>query len=141
MELTVNNIELNKDFSSKQEAINFVGNKLYECGYVELPYIEGMHKRDQQVSVYMGNDLAIPHGSDDYREYIKQTGIVIVQVPKGVDFEGNNVRLLIGIAAAGDDHMDILSNIAILCSEQEIVDQLVATDDKQQIIKMIEEGE
>ncbi len=141
MELTVNNIELNKDFKSKQEAINFVGNKLHACGYVELPYIEGMHKRDQQVSVYMGNDLAIPHGSDDYREYIKQTGIVIVQVPKGVDFDGNNVRLLIGIAAAGNDHMDILSNIAILCSEQEIVDQLVATDDKQQIIKMIEEGE
>ncbi len=141
MKLTMNNIVLNKEFINKKEAIDFVGKQLCECGYVAPAYIEGMHKRDQQVSVYMGNDLAIPHGSDDYREYIRETGIVIVQVPGGVDFDGNNVRLLIGIAAAGDDHMEILSNIAILCCEQEIVDQLVATNDPQLIIKMIEEGE
>ncbi len=141
MKLTVDNIVLNKQFEDKGEAIQFVGNKLFECGFVEQEYIKGMHERDTQVSVYMGNDLAIPHGSDEYRMYIKKTGIVIVQAPNGVDFDGNTVRLLIGLAAVGDDHMDILSNIAILCSEQEIVDQLVATDDPEQIIKVIEEGE
>lgn len=141
MKLALNNVELNKQFDTKQQAIEFVGNKLKENGYVSSQYIEGMHKRDQQVSVYMGNDLAIPHGSDDYRQYIVDTGIVIVQVPDGVDFDGNNVRLLIGLAAAGDDHMDILSNIAILCSEQETVNRLVGSNSEREIIELIEKGE
>lgn len=140
MKLTERNVVLNQSFSSKTEAIDFVGNKLCECGYVSQEYIEGMHKREEQVSVYMGNGLAIPHGRDDYRQYILETGIVIVQVPSGVDFDGNQATLLIGLAALGNEHMEILSNIAILCSEQEIVDQLVASDDINQIISLIEEG-
>ncbi len=141
MKLTADNIVLNASFENKKAAIEFVGNKLVTCGYVKPQYVEGMHKRDEQVSVYMGNDLAIPHGSDDYRQYINSTGIVVVQVPMGVDFDGNNVRLLIGLAAVGDEHMDVLSNIAILCSEQKIVDRLVELKETKEIIQLIEEGE
>ncbi len=140
MELTKKNIALNEEFATKQEAIDFVGQKLVECGYADVQYIEGMHDRDQQVSVFMGNDLAIPHGSDDYRKYIKQTGMVVVQVPNGVDFDGNEAKLLVGLAAAGDDHMEILSNIAILCSEQEMVDKLVALNDAEEVIEIIKRG-
>ncbi len=68
MELTNKNIALNEEFATKREAIEFVGQKLVECGYASVEYIDGMHDRDKQVSVYMGNDLAIPHGSDDYRK-------------------------------------------------------------------------
>lgn len=140
MELTNKNIALNEEFATKQEAIEFVGQKLVECGYASVEYIDGMHDRDKQVSVYMGNDLAIPHGSDDYRKFIKQTGMVVVQVPNGVDFDGDEAKLLVGLAAAGDDHMEILSNIAILCSEQEMVDKLVALNDAAEIIEIIKRG-
>lgn len=140
MKLTARNVVLNQSFDNKTEAIDFVGNKLYECGFVGQEYIAGMHKREEQVSVYMGNGLAIPHGRDDYRQYIQETGIVIVQVPNGVDFDGNRATLLIGLAALGDEHMEVLSNIAILCSEQSVVDELVASDDINQIISLIEEG-
>lgn len=141
MELTQQNIVLNKNFNNKFEAIEFVGNKLHECGLVAKEYIAGMHGRDEQVSVYIGNDVAIPHGSDSYRQYIIKSGIVIVQVPEGVDFDGNNVRLLIGVAGLGDEHMEILSNIAILCSEQEVGNKLVDSTDKDYIISLIKEGE
>lgn len=140
MKLTEKDIKLNAKFSSKSEAIEYVGEMLVAGGYVSEQYILGIHKRDEQVSVYMGNDLAIPHASDEYRNYINKTGIVIVQVPNGVDFDNNNVRLLVAIAAVGDEHMDILSNIAILCSEQAMVDQLVMAKDSDTIIKLIEKG-
>lgn len=140
MKLTENCIILNQSFENKTEAIEFVGKQLLSNGFVQSEYIAGMHKRDQAVSVFMGNDLAIPHATDECRQYIQTTGMVVVQVPNGVDFDGNQARLLVGLAAAGDEHMDILANIAILCSDMQMVDALVKSSSKAAIIKMINEG-
>ncbi len=133
-------VMLNQSAIDKAEAIDLVGGKLVEVGSVKPEYIETMHTRDQQVSVYMGNDLAIPHGTDEARDFVNHPAIVIMQVPNGVDFNGNNVRLVIGIAADGDDHLEMLGNIAILCSEMKNVEALVTSSDEQQIISMVSGG-
>jgi mannitol PTS system EIIA component len=143
MELTVlneKNVLLNVKSESKNEAIERVGNLLVENGYVEKEYINGMIARNEEISTYIGNGVAIPHGMNQYVKYIKNSGIVIAQYPDGVDFgEGNTAYLVIGIAGKNDDHMAILSRIAIVCQYEENVKKLTASKDKNEIIKIIME--
>ena len=85
-----------------------------------------MLEREEMTSTFMGNFVAIPHGTDDAKKEVKETGITIIQVPNGVDFgDGNIVKLIFGIAGKGNDHLDILSNIAITVSEEENVEKIV----------------
>lgn len=87
-------------------------------------------------STYMGNYVAIPHGTEEGKENVIESGIVIVQVPDGVDFgDGNIVKLLIGIAAKGDEHLDILSKIALVVAEEENVHQIVQAETAEEIMK------
>lgn len=141
MELTVlneKNIVLNVEKETKTEAIERVGNLLVQNGYVEQEYIEGMKKRDADITTYIGNGVAIPHGMNQYIKYIKNSGIVIAQYPEGVDFgEGNTAYLVIGIAGKNDDHMTILSKIAIACQDENSVRKLIDSKNKQEIIKLI----
>ncbi len=141
MDLTVlneKNIVLNIEVETKTEAIERVGNLLVQNGYVEKEYIEGMKKREADITTYIGNGVAIPHGMNQYIKYIKNSGIVIAQYPEGVDFgEGNTAYLVIGIAGKNDDHMTILSKIAIACQDEKSVQKLIDSKDKSEIIKLI----
>ncbi|MEA4830613.1 MAG: PTS sugar transporter subunit IIA, partial [Enterococcus thailandicus] len=78
-------IELNQAFASKEEAIRYCGEKLVEAGCVDEAYIDSMIQRDEMLSVYMGNFIAIPHGTDSAKKYVKKSGICVVQVPEGVN--------------------------------------------------------
>ncbi|MBC1511903.1 PTS sugar transporter subunit IIA [Listeria booriae] len=134
-------IALKQAFGTKEEAITAAGQLLVEQGYVDAPYIEKMKERDAMTSTFIGNMVAIPHGTDDSRDMIKNSGIVLLQVPDGVSFDGNEVKVLIGIAGADGEHMDLLSSIAIVCSEEENVAQIVAAESKQEIIAFFEGSE
>jgi PTS system mannitol-specific IIA component len=111
--LSPENIRFNASVDSKEEAIRLTGQLLVERGYVKPAYVDTMLEREKLTSTYMGNYVAIPHGTEEGKENVIESGIVIVQVPDGVDFgDGNIVKLLIGIAAKGDEHLEILSKIA-----------------------------
>ncbi|GGF23451.1 mannitol-specific phosphotransferase enzyme IIA component [Halobacillus andaensis] len=138
--LTTNNIELNVGLSNKEEAIRFTGKILQDQGYVSSDYIDEMLKREELTSTFMGNQVAIPHGTEDAKKSVKETGISIVTVPDGVDFgDGNIVKLLIGIAGKGDDHLEVLSQIAIVCSEEENIDKILAADTKEDVLAIFNE--
>lgn len=137
--LTEENILLNKQLATKEEAIRLAGQMLVDKGYVGENYIEKMLEREALTSTFMGNFVAIPHGTDDAKKEIKETGITIIQVPDGVDFgDGNIVKLIFGIAGKGDDHLDILSNIAITVSEVENVEQIVNATSAEEILSFFE---
>ncbi|WP_431800436.1 PTS sugar transporter subunit IIA [Halobacillus andaensis] len=138
--LTTNNIELNAKLDNKEEAIRFTGKILYNQGYVAADYIDEMLKREELTSTFMGNQVAIPHGTEDAKKSVKETGISIVTVPEGVDFgDGNIVKLLIGIAGKGDDHLEVLSQIAIVCSEEENIDKILAAETKEEVLAIFSE--
>ncbi|MFG6149692.1 PTS sugar transporter subunit IIA [Halobacillus sp. B23F22_1] len=138
--LTTNNIELNVELSSKEEAIRFTGKILQDQGYVSSDYIDEMLKREELTSTFMGNHVAIPHGTEDAKKSVKETGISLVTVPGGVDFgDGNMVKLLIGIAGKGDDHLEVLSQIAIVCSEEENIDKILAAETKEAVLAIFNE--
>ncbi|WP_147535929.1 PTS sugar transporter subunit IIA [Bacillus marasmi] len=137
--LAKENIRLNTTVGSKEEAIRLTGSILVERGYVDANYIEKMLEREELTSTYMGNFVAIPHGTEDSKEFVKESGISFIQVPQGVDFGGGNiVKLLIGIAGKNNEHLDILSNIAIVCSEEENIEKLVNATTADEIIAIFE---
>lgn len=137
--LSAENIVLNQQLGSKEEAIRATGQVLVDRGYVESAYIEKMLEREQLTTTYMGNYVAIPHGTEDAKSAVKESGIAIIQVPNGVSFDGNEVKLLIGIAGKGDEHLEILSQIAIVCSEEDNVLQIVNASSKEEILAMFDE--
>ncbi|MBA4549659.1 PTS sugar transporter subunit IIA [Thermoactinomyces intermedius] len=134
--LSPENIRFNASVDSKEEAIRLTGQLLVERGYVKPAYVDTMLEREQLTSTYMGNYVAIPHGTEAGKENVIESGIVIVQVPDGVDFgDGNIVKLLIGIAAKGDEHLEILSKIALVVAEEENVHQIVHAETAEEIMK------
>ncbi|MCL6570380.1 MAG: PTS sugar transporter subunit IIA [Bacillus sp. (in: Bacteria)] len=139
--LTKENILLNTTIGTKEEAIRLTGSILVDKGYVDASYIDKMLEREQLTSTYMGNFVAIPHGTEDSKPFVKESGISFVQVPQGVDFGGGNiVKLLIGIAGKDNEHLDILSTIAIVCSEEENIEKLVAATTAEEILAIFEGG-
>ena len=137
--LSNENIVLNQVLTTKEEAIRLTGKILVDRGYVESSYIEKMLEREEMTSTFMGNFVAIPHGTDDAKQEVKESGIAIIQVPEGVDFgDGNIVKLIIGIAGKGDEHLEILSNIAIVVSEEENVEKIVNASTKDEVLSFFE---
>ncbi len=118
-------IILNQPSEHKDEAIKRCGELLCKAGYVSSEYIEGMLKRDNSFSTAIGNLIAIPHGEKEYAQYIKKTGLCVITYPDGIDWEGNEVKLVIGIAALGEEHLEILENIVEILEEEEDVLKLV----------------
>jgi mannitol PTS system EIIA component len=138
--LAKENILLNAVMGSKEEAIRLTGSILVDKGYVDADYIEKMLEREELTTTYMGNFVAIPHGTEDSKPFVKESGISFIQVPQGVDFgNGNIVKLLIGIAGKDNEHLDILSSIAIVCSEEENIEKLVAAKSADEILAIFEE--
>ncbi|MED5052935.1 PTS sugar transporter subunit IIA [Anoxybacteroides rupiense] len=132
------NMVLNAEVANKTEAIRLAGTILVEQGYVDEVYIEKMFEREALTSTYMGNFVAIPHGTEEAKQLVKQPGLSIVQVPNGVDFgEGNIVKLLIGIAGKENEHLEILSKIAIVCSEEENVEKMIHATEKEEILQLL----
>ncbi|MBL1225321.1 PTS sugar transporter subunit IIA [Enterococcus sp. BWR-S5] len=140
MEIEYRDVMLNQSFDNKREAIISAGKLLQERGYVTGNYIPKMIERDQMTSTFIGNMVAIPHGTEDSKAEILRSGIVLIQVPQGVSFDGNEVKLIIGIAGAEGQHLELLSEIAMVCSEMENVEKLVAAQDKDAVIQLFEGG-
>lgn len=127
IKLTQETVLLNQTIETKEAAIRLAGELLVKAGFVNPEYVDAMLQREQLVSTYMGNFLAIPHGTDDAKQHILNSGISLVQIPNGVEF-GNGDKLakvVIGIAGKGDDHLEALSTIAIAFSEVEVAEEIV----------------
>ncbi|KIL42136.1 PTS mannitol transporter subunit IIA [Gordoniibacillus kamchatkensis] len=139
--LAINKLKLNAAPKDKFEAIRLAGQLLVDAGHAAPEYIDKMFERERTLSTYMGSGLAIPHGTQDSKELIASTGLSIVQIPGGVDFgEGERAYLVIGIAAAGNEHLDILTNVAMICSEEENMERIVKASTAEEIISIFESG-
>ncbi|KMM36340.1 PTS sugar transporter subunit IIA [Guptibacillus hwajinpoensis] len=138
--LATENVVLNEKASSKEEAIRMAGQILVDNGYVEASYVDQMLEREKLTTTYMGNSVAIPHGTEDAKKAVKSSGLSIVQLREGVDFgDGNIAKIIVGIAGKDNEHLEILSQIAIVCSEEENVEQLIQADSKETLISMFDE--
>ncbi|MGG4221430.1 PTS sugar transporter subunit IIA [Paenibacillus jamilae] len=136
--MTIDKIKMNATAKDKYEAIRMAGQILLDAGHITTEYIDKMLEREEIVSTYIGNGLAIPHGTKESKTLVQSTGISIVQFPQGVDFGEEKAYMVIGIAAQGGDHMEILTSIAVVCAEEENMDKLRNAATPQDIIDLFE---
>jgi PTS system mannitol-specific IIA component len=133
--LTVDKILLKATARDREEAIEIAGNILVQAGHVEPSYVLAMKERETVISTYVGNGVAIPHGTFEVKEGIHSTGLSVVQFPEGVDWgDGNVAYLVVGIAAVSDEHMNVLANLARALEDEEEAQKLAASDDPEEIL-------
>ncbi|NNU83529.1 PTS mannitol transporter subunit IIA [Geobacillus sp. BMUD] len=138
--LNKENIMLNAQPKTKEEAIRLAGDVLVKQGYVDPAYVDAMLEREELTSTYIGNSVAIPHGTEAAKSLIKHSGISIVQVPGGVDFGGGNqAMIVIGIAGKDGEHLDILSKLALVCAEVDHVEAMANAKTAEEILELLHE--
>ncbi|MDR2490609.1 MAG: PTS sugar transporter subunit IIA [Spirochaetaceae bacterium] len=135
--LKLENIVLNVTKEPSDDVIRRAGQMLHASGYVTERYIEGMLARDKQLSVAIGNCIAIPHGEVDYKKDVVSTGLVVLTYPDAIDWNGQKVHIVIGIAAKGGEHNDILGNIVDIFGNEHDVAEFLKITDKQKILDML----
>ena len=135
--LQIKNILTGLPSESKEEAILRAGHLLETAGYVDPGYAESMLEREKIVTTYIGMGLAIPHGTAETKALVRNSGIVVLQYPDGVDFGGEKARLVIGIAGVGDAHLDILAKISSSLDDEEVLERLSVTSDPEEIFKVL----
>jgi PTS system mannitol-specific IIA component len=139
--LSADKVKLNVAVSDKYEAIRLAGQLLVDAGHAPQAYIEKMIEREDSLSTYIGGGLAMPHGTNDSKSLITSTGMSILIVPGGVDFGGDEpTYLVIGLAAVGDDHLEILTNVAMLVSEEEDMARIMQASSADEVIAIFEQG-
>ncbi|ASS99311.1 PTS mannitol transporter subunit IIA [Geobacillus thermocatenulatus] len=138
--LNKENIVLNAQPKTKEEAIRLAGEVLVKQGYVDPAYVDAMLEREELTTTYIGNSVAIPHGTEAAKALVKRSGISIVQVPGGVDFGGGNTALIvIGIAGKDGEHLDILSKLALVCAEADNVAAMANAKTEDDILALLHE--
>lgn len=123
---------------SREEAILRAGRLLASLGYVDDSYAPAMLEREKTATTYMGMGLAIPHGTSEAKAAVKHSGIVVLQYPGGVDFDGEKARLVIGIAGVGDEHLDILARIGSSLEDEELLEKLFTTESAGDILSALQ---
>jgi len=136
--LDLDRIKLAGEARTRDDAIREVGKLLVDSGAVTQAYADAMFDREATVSTYMGNYLAIPHGTNEAKDGILRSALAIVRYADPIDWDGNEVRFAIGIAGKGDDHLGILSGIAIAFSDDATVEKLLAAGSPQEIVDLID---
>lgn len=140
--LSKKTIKLQSEVNDKHEAIKLAGELLLKNGYVTEEYISSMLKREDDLSTYMGNYIAIPHGTEGSQKYILRTGISIVQLKDqvnfGTDTEPKMVKVIFGISGVDNEHLEILSKIAIFAMKEENIFKLSQASTKEEILKLLD---
>jgi len=136
------NIKVHLKSTDKYEAIRMAGRLLVEGGYVSEEYVEAMIERENQLTTYIGQGIAIPHGVGAAKKNIIKSGMVVLQYPDGIYFGDEVAYVLVGIAGVGDEHLSILSNLAIAIEEadENMLNKLRNTEEIEYIYKTFTEN-
>lgn len=135
--LNVGQIRIHPGSVSKEEAMREAASILQDAGAVTSAYFDAMLQREQTVSTYMGNELAIPHGTNETKDTILDSALSFVRYDGGIDWGGEPVTFVVGIAGKGDEHLEILSQIALIFSEEEEVARLKSADTPEELFALL----
>ncbi|MFT3861878.1 PTS sugar transporter subunit IIA [Micropruina sp.] len=131
--LKLSSIVLDGSATDRDGAITEAGELLVASGNVDAGYVAAMHEREESVSTYMGNLLAIPHGTNEAKSMITSSSISVIRYPGGIEWNGNPVKFVIGIAGAGNDHLELLGKIAEVFLDESKIAELEAATSPEQI--------
>lgn len=135
--LTIGQVRIHSGSVTQDEALQEATDILVAAGAVTPAYVDAMKQREETVSTFMGNGLAIPHGTNETKEAILASGLSVVRYDGGVDWAGEQATFVIGIAGRGDEHLEILSQIAILFSDEDDVAKLNAAETPDELFALL----
>lgn len=138
--MSASNIFLDNYASNKEQAIRFAGEQLVKGGYVEPGYIEAMLEREKLTSTYLGESIAVPHGTIAAKDRVLKTGVVFCQYPEGVlfgDEEDDIARLVIGIAARNNEHIQVITSLTNALDDENVIARLATTTDIQEALDLL----
>ncbi|WJY14907.1 PTS mannitol transporter subunit IICBA [Pectobacteriaceae bacterium CE90] len=139
-QLTAADVFLNQQASDKEQAIRFAGEQLVKRGYVEPEYVDAMLEREKMTSTYLGESIAVPHGTIEAKDRVIKTGVVFCQYPQGVRFgaeEDEVARLVIGIAARNNEHIQVITNLTNALDDESVIERLAQTHDVQDVLDLL----
>ncbi|MEH1017573.1 PTS sugar transporter subunit IIA [Micromonospora sp. CPCC 206060] len=137
--LARNAIRLDERAGSRDEAIRRCGAVLVEIGAVAPAYVDAMLAREQSVSTYIGEGVAIPHGTLNSKESVQRDALAVLRFPAGVDWDGVDVRVCVAIAATGDGHVDILAQLASVLMDPVQAERLRTSTNIDEVMTILEE--
>jgi len=136
--LSLDTIKLQATAKNKEDAIRQAGELLVKAGCVKPDYVDGMLEREKTMSTFVGNGVSIPHGQFNDLELVNRSGISVLQVPDGVEWQpGMIAYLVVGIAATHGEHISILQNLAEVVEELETAEMLAQTKDPDVILSYL----
>lgn len=135
--LAADAVRLGLTATDKEDALRQCGAVLVEIGAAGPEYAEAILERERSVSTYMGEGVAIPHGTDESRGYIKRTALAFLQFPAGVDWNGQNCTVCIAIASQSDEHVGILQSLAMVLTDPEKAGRLRETSDVNEVLELL----
>ena len=130
-------VRIHPGSATREEAMKEAADLLQATGAVTAEYFDAMQQREETVSTYMGNELAIPHGTNETKQAILTSGLSVVRYDGGVDWGGEPVTFVVGIAGKGDEHLTILSQIAILFSDEDEVAKLKTAETPEELFGLV----
>ncbi len=130
-------IRLGRTAADRADAIAQVGAVLLESGAVDEEYVAAMHERESSVSTYIGEGVAIPHGTDASRAHVRRSALAVVGFPAGVEWDGERVTLCVGIAAKGSEQVGVLSALAKVLMDPKKAAALRAAADPETVLALL----
>lgn len=134
--LVANSVILNGTATTRDAAIDEAGRLLLVRGAVDEGYIAAMHEREESVSTYMGSFLAIPHGTNAAKDHILKSAVSVIRYPDGIDWNGKQVKFVVGVAGINNEHLHILSSIAKVFTNKAQVAQLEAATSVEEVLDL-----
>ncbi|MDR8019853.1 PTS mannitol transporter subunit IICBA [Nesterenkonia aerolata] len=135
--LTLDRVRIHAGAATQEQALTEAADMLVEAGAETSDYLEAMRRREETVSTFMGNELAIPHGTNDAKEAVLASALTVSRYDGGVDWAGKQATFVVGIAGVGKEHLTILSKIARLFSDKEAVQRLKAVETEEELLEML----
>lgn len=130
-------IRLDAVAADRDDAIRQAGAALLEAGAIDASYIDAMLERENSVSTFVGEGVAIPHGTLAGKDSVKDDAIVVLRFPAGVDWDGNDVSVAVGIAAKGNGHIALLSQLAMVLLDPDKAAALRAATTADQVYELL----
>lgn len=134
--LVADSVILNGTATTRDAAIDEAGQLLLARGAVDEGYLAAMHEREESVSTYMGSFLAIPHGTNAAKDHILKSAVSVIRYPDGIDWNGKQVKFVVGVAGINNEHLHILSSIAKVFTSKAQVAQLEAATSVEEVLEL-----
>jgi mannitol/fructose-specific phosphotransferase system IIA component len=141
--LPSDHVLLNREFDSKRDVIQVIGDVMVRSADVNPAYARAMFEKEDQYSTWVTDGVALPHGTNQAKKEVLRNSIVFVQIPKGVDWgDGKTVHLAIGLAGTGDEqHLQLLAELAGVLQRPENIERLRSSTSNEEVVGILTAGD